>query len=112
MLKIFVSFLIALSFINGSAAEYKMLGTYLLEYSIFKIDVYQISYFKSGTSEKLVLDYKTGVEKKYSLEGWKVGLKHKLDQKVYQDKAQWLFDHTVDVSSGDKLIILRNNDEI
>lgn len=103
--------LIILSFFQFHAfgSEYKQVGTYLLEYSIFKIDVYQITYFKAADSEKLLLDYKVDVAKKHSLEGWKVGLKHKLDKPEYKEKAQWLFDHTVDMKKGDKFEIVKTN---
>lgn len=103
--------LMILSFFQFHAlgSEYKQVGTYLLEYSIFKIDVYQITYFKAADAEKLVLDYKVDVEKKHSLEGWKVGLKHKLDKPEYKEKAQWLFDHTVDMKKGDKFELVKSN---
>jgi hypothetical protein len=97
------------SLISG-ATDFKLMGSYLLEYSIFKIDIYVISYFKSSNQEKLVLDYKTAVKKKYSIEGWKVGLKHKLTDASINEKAQWLYDHSVDVEKGDKLIILKTTD--
>lgn len=94
---------------HALGSEYKQVGTYLLEYSIFKIDVYQISYFKADKAEKLLLDYKVDVKKEHSLEGWKVGLKHKLDKKEIQEKAQWLFDHTVDMKKGDQFSLIKEN---
>lgn len=102
--------LIALCLIQLQAfgSEYKKIGTYLLEYSIFKIDVYQITYFKADDSEKLVLDYKVDVAKKHSLEGWKVGLKHKLADEAYESKAQWLYDHTVDMEKGNQFSLVKS----
>lgn len=98
--------------LKAFASDYQMVGTYLLEYSIFKIDVYQISYFKNEVGEKLVLDYKTDVKRKYSQEGWKVGLKHFLEEEKYKIKTQWLIENTVDVKSGDQLSIVRKQDSI
>lgn len=98
--------------LNLFASEYKLVGTYLLEYSFFKIDVYQISYFKNGSSEKLELDYKTDVKRKYSQEGWRVGLKHKIDVPELKEKVDWLLENTVDVSKGDKLVLVRTNNVI
>lgn len=112
MIKLF-SFLLLFFFSQQSiASEFKLIGTHLLEYSFLKIDVYQISYFKSEDAEKLTLDYKLAVKKKHSLEGWKVGLKHKLSEKTNQDKAQWLFDHTFDVEKGDRLSIVKKKELI
>lgn len=84
----------------------------MLEYSIFKIDVYQISYFQGKDTEKLVLDYRTDVEKKYSIEGWKVGLKDKLQDKNLESKIQWLYDHTVDLKKGDKLSLIKSSSQL
>jgi hypothetical protein len=95
------------------ADDYKFVGKFLLEYSIFKIDVYEISYFKSvNGKEKLVLDYKTNVKRKYSQEGWNVGLKHKAKIEKYQNKTKWLLDNTVDLAKGDKLSIVREKDKV
>ena len=94
------------------AAEYKTIGTYLLEYSIFKIDVYQISYLKNEVSEKLVLDYKIDVKREYSQEGWRVGLEHELSKVNVSEKAQWLLDNTIDLKSGDVFSIKRTNNLI
>jgi hypothetical protein len=101
--------LLFLSAFQFNAFGFDKIGSYLFEYSIFKIDVYQISYFKAKDAEKLVLDYKTAVKKEHSLEGWKVGLKHRLKDKSYQAKAQWLFDHTFDVNKGDSLSMIKKD---
>ena len=109
MKKIFFTFLTLFSF-QSFASDLNLVGSYLLEYSVFKIDVYQISYFKGKDIEKLVLDYKVDVEKKHSLEGWKVGLAHKLKDDLNRQKAQWLFDHTYDVKKGDSLSIVKTGE--
>lgn len=54
-----------------------------------------------------MLDYKTKVKKKYSVEGWKVGLKHKLKDNTLEPKIQWLLDHTVDLDKGDQLTLIK-----
>lgn len=105
---ILLSFFLCVISLTAIASEYKQIGTYLLEYSIFKIDVYQITYFKAEDSEKLVLDYKVDVKREHSLEGWKVGLKHKLKDKAYEPKVQWLYDHTVDMKKGDKFSLVKS----
>ena len=58
-----------------ASAELQLVGKAMLEYSIFKIDVYEVSYFKDKKTkvEKLTLNYKRDVAAKHSLEGWKVG---------------------------------------
>lgn len=107
---ILLSFFLCTVSLNAMSGDYfKQVGTYLLEYSIFKIDVYQITYSVGEKYEELLLDYKVDVAKKHSLEGWKVGLKYKLKDKAYEPKAQWLYDHTVDMKKGDKFKIAKNN---
>jgi hypothetical protein len=104
-----ISYILFLLFsLKSFASDYELVGSYLLEYSIFKIDVYQITYFKGKNNEKLVLDYKTSVKKKYSIEGWKAGLKDKLQDKSLEAKVQWLFDHTTDLENGDQLTLIKS----
>jgi hypothetical protein len=105
-------FFLPLLAMKSYSAEEKVIGSYLLEYSIFKIDVYQITYINGEEIEKIVLDYKTNVSREISIEGWRVGLKHKLDKDLYLKKAQWIFDHTVDVKKGDRLTILKSSDGV
>jgi hypothetical protein len=98
---------------NGFASDFKLIGKFLLEYSIFKIDVYEISYFKaSDGSEKLVLDYKRDVEKKYSIKGWEEGLKYKLKDRAYTEKAKWLLNNTIDLKEGDKFSVIKNKSKV
>jgi len=108
-------FVLALTFTVGlKAEEKKMIGTALLEYSIFKIDIYQISYYKGpGEIEELVLEYKTNVKREYSQEGWKVGLEPIIKQKQLKpEQVKWIFDNTIDLAKGDKLTIRKVNDEV
>ncbi len=112
MLKKYSSFFLLLITFNSFASDYKLVGSYLLEYSIFKVDVYKISYYKAKEAEKLVLDYKRDVEKKYSIEGWKVGFKDKLSDKALLPKIQWLIENTVDLKKGEKLSLIKTNSHL
>ena len=107
-----ILFLFFLS-ISIQASELQLIGKALLEYSIFKIDVYEISYFKGPNGvEELVLDYKVDVKRKHSIEGWKVGLEPILKEKPeYKEKAQWIMDQTVDLKDGDRFTIRKNKTE-
>ena len=44
-----------------------LVGEYLLEFSIFRIDVYKVSYYRSGSVEALSLKYFMDVSKNLSL---------------------------------------------
>lgn len=95
-------------------AELRVIGTAMLEYGFFKVDVYEISYLKGENGvEELALDYKVDVKREHSLEGWEVGLKHAYSEDPgNRSKAKWIRDHTVAVKKGDKLVIRRNGDEV
>ncbi len=107
MKNLFIMLILSLSSLSTFASEFRLVGSHLLEYSMFKIDIYQISYFKSSNAEKLVLDYKYPVKKEHSIEGWKVGLKHKINEEENLKKAQWLFDHCYDLKKGDQLTLVK-----
>lgn len=94
------------------ADGFQLQGSYLLEYSIFKIDVYEVSFYQSKEAQKLVLDYKTKVKKKYTIEGWKVGLKDKLKDPLLTPKVQWFFDNSVDVIQGDKISLIKTKEKL
>ena len=86
----------------------------MLEYSIFKIDVYEISYLK-GTDgvEQLQLDYKRDIKREYSIEGWKVGLEHLLkSDPSLEKKMDWIISKTVDLKEGDKFTIKRRGEHV
>ncbi|TNF29114.1 MAG: hypothetical protein EP319_07640 [Deltaproteobacteria bacterium] len=110
---LFVLF-ISFSIKTAVAQERQMIGTALLEYSIFKIDIYQISYFKGPNGvEELELDYKTNVKREYSQEGWKVGLEPIIKAKdLKPEQIKWIYDNTVDLAKGDKLIIRKDKNQV
>lgn len=95
------------SVVEAASKPFSLVGTYLLEYSFLKIDVYQVSYLKNSNAEKILLDYKIAVKKEYTQEGWRVGLKHKIKDELYRQKSQWLLDNAVDVAAKDQLSITR-----
>lgn len=105
-------YLSSLSIVHAATASFSLVGTYLLEYSFFKVDVYQVSYLKSPNAERILLDYKIAVKKEYTQEGWKVGLQHKLKDEHYRQKSQWLLDNAIDVEAKDQLTITRTGNLI
>lgn len=109
---ILIFYLSSLSIIHAATPSFSLIGTYLLEYSFFKVDVYQVSYLKSENAERILLDYKIAVKKEYTQEGWKVGLKHKLRDEHYRQKSHWLLDNAVDVEAKDQLTITRTRNLI
>ena len=70
-----------------------LVGEFLLEFSIFKIDVYKISYYRSEGIEALSLRYLMDVSRDLSLKGWKEGFKWmgKDESKKYQNAVDWIF---------------------
>lgn len=112
MLKFLLISLITLNL--AYSGQLKLVGTALAEFSIFKIDVYQISYFKGPEGlEELVLDYKTNVKRKYSIMGWEEGLKPVLDKNpAYQEKYKWIIDQVVDLKKGDIYTIRKELDTV
>jgi len=111
-MKFFILLILTVS--SSFAGELKLVGKSLLEYSIFKIDVYAISLYRDSSGlEELHLDYKVDVEKKHSLEGWKVGLEHilKKDPALTEGK-EWILNNTKDYSKGDLVILRRENNKV
>lgn len=93
---------------------YKLIGSGLLEYSIFKIDVYRMAFYKALKSDCSLLKiiYEMDIEKKISNEGWYEGIKRNLKKEFinYKKELQWLKEKTPDLKEKDQLIILRKND--
>lgn len=90
------------------------IGKALLEYSIFKIDIYEVSYYRGpDDQEKLVLDYKHNVKSRYSKQAWEIGLAPIIEQrKLKKDEYQWILDNTFNMKKGDKLVIQKNNETV
>ncbi|MBK24640.1 MAG: hypothetical protein CME70_11650 [Halobacteriovorax sp.] len=99
---------------SSKADELKMVGTALAEFSIFKIDIYQISYFKGKNGkEELHLDYKREVKKKYSIMGWEEGLEPFLKKNPeHKDKYNWIINQVVDLKEGDLYVIRKENTKV
>lgn len=99
---------------SAKSDELKMVGTALAEFSIFKIDVYQISYFKAENGkEELHLDYKREVKKKYSIMGWEEGLEPVLKKNPdYKPKYDWIINQVVDLKEGDLYVIRKENSKV
>lgn len=106
--------LFALLSFSLKAGELKLIGTHLAEFSIFKIDIYQISYYKGGKDlEEMRLDYKTNVKRKYSIMGWEEGLKHILKEKPeYKSKYDWIVAQVVDLKKGDLYVIRKEKNTV
>jgi hypothetical protein len=114
MKKIFICLIIALFSHSAFGDGLKLIGTGLAEFSIFKIDVYQISYYRGKNGhEELHLDYKTNVKKKYSIMGWEEGLDPILKKKPeYKAKYDWIIKQVVDLKEGDLYVIRKNKDKV
>lgn len=110
-MRFLVIFLLTL---NSYAGDMKLIGKAMLEFSVFKIDVYEISYYKGpNNTEELLLDYKREVEKKYSIQGWEKGLQPVLEKSPnLQEKAKWLIESAITLKEGDKLILRKQQDNV
>ncbi|MGB0453712.1 MAG: chalcone isomerase family protein [Bacteriovoracaceae bacterium] len=96
------------------ASEFKLVGKALLEFSIFKIDVYEVSYFKGkDQQEKLVLNYFVDVKREHSIQGWEKGLKHLKDKDLkFNEQFNWIIKNTVDIKKGDIFTIIKENNKV
>ncbi len=108
MKKIILLFLIVSSAIAG---QYKLIGTHLLEVTMFGIDVYKASYLKDGENQKISLKYLRDVEKKYSVEGWETGLEKYTKPEEIKAK-KWLIETTSDLKEGDTLELKTENQKL
>ncbi|EQC48578.1 hypothetical protein M899_1214 [Bacteriovorax sp. BSW11_IV] len=88
-------------------------GKALLEYSIFAIDIYEISYYANNdnTHVKLELLYKRDIDRDISKQGWQVGLeKNDIDLSKRQKEFEWIMSHTPNLKEGDRFVIsIKNN---
>ena len=63
--------------------------------------------------EVLQIHYQRDIEANLSREGWKVGFDANLkDQSKYKNQIEWLNQNTPNVSENDKLLLIKNNDEL
>ncbi len=88
----------------------RLVGKAMLEFSIFKIDIYEISYYKNSKGqEKLELVYQRDIKKEHSILGWEKGMEPLLEKRPeLKEKFQWLLDHTIELKEKDKFTILRD----
>lgn len=114
--KSFFSILILITSITSIAKtdELKLVGKAMAEFSIFKIDIYEISYLKNETdTDELVLDYKRDIKAKYSIMGWEEGLKHLFkSDPIYEEKFKWIKQQVVNLKKGDKYVIRREGNKV
>ena len=103
---------------GGFLAEegFQMVGEGVLEYSMFKIDVYRIGYFRGTKSgkEMLLLTYLRPVSADLSNRGWEKGLKMNFGE-VYgarQEQVKWLMGRSPDMVKGDRFAIVRDREEV
>lgn len=86
-------------------AKLKLIGKALLEYSIFKIDVYDIAYYEveNPIGSLIELKYKRDIDRDVSIKGWSAGFKKlKADEQL-----KWLSDKTIDMKENDIFRIWR-----
>ena len=90
--------------------SWKLVGKALLEVTVFKVDVYNASYFKKEKSELLTLSYLRDVEKKYSLQGWDAGFEHLEETKDNEIKEaiKWIRENTGDLKESETFSILKH----
>lgn len=114
MKKILLFLLMSVFTTISFASELKFIGKSLLEVTFFKIDVYEISYYKndSGLSE-IHLNYKRDVEKKHSIMGWNQGLEPVTDKNPkLKEKLQWIIKHTSDYKEKDLVVLRKDKNKV
>lgn len=107
--------LLFLGLINSAHSnELKLMGKALFEVTIFKIDVYEISYYKDKNQlTEIHLKYKRDIEKKYSILGWTKSLEYMVkDSKEMKEKLQWLLKNTSDYKKNDVIILRKEKNKV
>ena len=96
------------------ASDLKFMGKSLLEVTFFKIDVYEISYYKNDADlSEIHLDYKRDVEKKHSVMGWNQGLEPVINKNPkLKEKLNWIIQHTSDYKEKDLVILRKNKNKV
>lgn len=113
-MKVFLFLILFLPFSTYSS-DLKLVGSALLEYSIFKFDVYEIAYYKSPTLklEQMVLTYKMDISKEISIKGWKEGFKQILKERPqYQNNIKWILKNTKDLKANDVFKITKFENKV
>ena len=92
--------------------DLKMVGKAMLEYSIFKFDVYEISFHKNESGEDMLqLVYQRDIKKEHSIMGWEEGMKPLLKKKPeHTDKFKWFITNTFEMKEKDVFQIKRSSD--
>lgn len=112
MIKIVLSLLLITSHVLAKDEKnYQLIGESLLEVTIFKLDVYKISFYKAELAEKIKLKYLRDVEKKYSIMGWEQGLE-KYDSDKDKKAKSWLISTTADIKENDVIEIEKYKDKV
>ena len=98
------------------ASEYKLIGSSLLEVTIFKLDVYELYYYEKKDNksihQKLTLKYLRDVKKKYSVMGWSQGLEKYIKTPDEQKALKWFLSTTNDIKEGDQMDIIKSNNKV
>ena len=102
--------------ISKESEKMVLKGKALLEYSIFKIDVYIASLYvgQSDNSKMLQLSYQRNIKKDVSIEGWKKGFSTLPEEYRVknQDSINWIFENTIDNKKGDTFKIFQVNKKL
>ena len=93
-------------------ASFTKLGEKLIEFSIFSIDVYVVSYYEKVSKDvskarAINLNYKMNVSRSLSIKGWDEGFKwmNKAEKNKYEKAVKWIHDSTGDLLKRDNLTI-------
>ena len=103
IVKTLLLFSMLISYSYSIEKGYPLKGKALLEFSIFKFDIYEIAYYEKSKNDFIItLDYKRDIKREHSLEGWKVGLEKNLKElDSYREQIDWIKAHTKSVKKGD-----------
>ena len=96
-----------LSLLISFSANGELVGKGKFEYSIFKVDVYEVSHFKTLSTQKLVIKYLRDISQKYSKMGWKKGLKRNINLRDYKEPFNWIISLTPDIKKGDTVELVK-----
>jgi hypothetical protein len=97
---------------SNDSKKLKQIGKAMLEYSIFKFDVYEISFHRNDIGEDMLqLVYQRDIKKEHSVMGWEEGMKPLLERKPeLTKKFQWFITNTIEMKEKDIFQIRRSSD--